>query len=432
MTRSCLKLRCPTCKGRTRLAAEKFDELRRRPTVPVEHQCEHCGRRFPATLLSGLTGDADHTPSRPPSADPTPVERRPEPMIAPFAPRAAAPVIDGAPPFGPLGERQDAPRGRKDAPIEAPPFAPGQAVQAPASGKKSLNEWWKSQSPKRQWTFIACFGVMIGSFVLSTPTEEASASGNEPAVETTEPKPETATPAKEKEPAASKPTTTPAAGTSFDDAMGLLCEETPALGGRIEKPLAAAFALDGKGYVVRAAKAFGDLQNSGGSTSRWFVAAGTKRYKVTQVRFHPEFPVEKLKAAIAKGASGEVADLLRGAERFDVALLETAETPAASMTLARDPTSISGKPLEIATPVDPKPAKGGQSVTVKYARNALTPEMLKDDGAGLAVPLAAGCDATVVTKEGLLAAFVPRKNAPGAAVHPIVAAETLAELLGGK
>jgi len=51
----------------------------------------------------------------------------------------------------------------------------------------------------------------------------------------------------------------------------------------------------------------------------------------------------------------------------------------------------------------------------------------------LAVTLAAGCDAAVVTNEGVLAAFVPRKNASGdSVVHPIVPAETLAELLGGK
>jgi hypothetical protein len=89
--------------------------------------------------------------------------------------------------------------------------------------------------------------------------------------------------------------------------------------------------------------------------------------------------------------------------------------------------------LEISSPVDAKAAKVGQA-TVKFANQPLANEMLREEGVGLAFTMAQGVDAAVTTKDGLLVAFVPRRNsAPGAvAVHPIIPAETLGELLGVK
>jgi hypothetical protein len=450
MTKSCLKLRCPSCKGRTHLSVEAFGRLRRQPTTAIEHVCEHCGHRFPATLLSGALPAVEKSPiplpvvEHKPAFEPKAAEVPPAPVAAPFIPRATpAAVID--PPFGPLGVRQvDSPvRARNEAPAMAPPpFAAGAAADAPKTGKQSFNDWWKSQSPKRQWTFLACIAMIIGAGVFSLPTGEASAAPEAkitekrdatqkkegPKTNADAAKPASDSAAESKPVAELKPAT-----PSSDDAYGLLCQETAALGGRVETPLAAAIAVDGKGFIARGAKVFADLLNAGGSTAKWVVATSTKRYKVTGVRFHPDFPADKLKALAAKGAQSEMLELLKSAEHADIVLLETTEAPAASLKLARDPASISGKPLEIASPADVKAAKGGASIAVKFARQALTADMLKEDGAGLAAPLAAGCDAAVVTKDGLLAAFVPRKNATGAnVVHPIVAAETLAELLGAK
>jgi len=401
--------------------------------------CEHCSHRFPATFAAATPSDPEILVREPvvePKSAETKIPEAPVAPAAPFTPRAAA-VAASPPPFGPLGERSEQPaRGRQDSPAGTPPpFAPGAAADAPKTGKQSLNDWWKSQSPKRQWTFLGCFAVIIGAVIVSLPAGEATASDSKAedksaVATTTEPAKttaETAKPATDGVKVESKKSE-----SAIDESLGLLCQETPALGGKIEQPLAAAVAVEGKGFIARGAKVFADLHNAGGSTARWVVVTPTKRYKVTGIKFHADFPAEKLKALAAKGAQKEMLELIKTAERSDLALIETAEAPAASLKLARDPASISGKPLEIASPADVKPAKG-QALVVKFAKQSLTPEMLKEDGAGLAVTLAAGCDAAVVTKEGVMAAFVPRKNASGdSVVHPIVPAETLAELLGGK
>lgn len=450
ITRSCLKLRCPNCKGRTRLDAEAFAELRRRPNVAVDHTCEHCDHRFAATLLSGAIPASSPTPTPAkvpgPAVEMKPIESAPA-AVVPFAPKSTGSA--GAPPFGLLGE--ESPEAPKRVRVEAapvgsaPPFAAGAALNPPKEGKQSINEWWKSQSPKRQWTFIACIGLTIGAAIMSLDSGKASAAGSKgrkkaavkakenpdkPVDETTKEKSNETAPAKESAPAKiSEPKE-----TSVDDSpMGLLYQETVGVGGKVQTPLAAAWAMEGKGFLVRGAKVFADLHNAGDSTSKWVIQTSRKRYKVTGVKFHPEFPAAKLKALLAKGEQAAMVELIKKAERADVALLETAETPSVSMKLARDPAAISAKALEITSPVDPKAAKVGLA-TVKFANQPLTNEMLKEEGVGLAFTMAPGVDAAVTTKDGLLVAFVPRRNAaPGAAaVHPIIPAETLGELLGAK
>src|SRR5262249_49178321 len=140
-----------------------------------------------------------------------------------------------------------------------------------------------------------------------------------------------------------------------DNAMGLLCLETASITGKSASPLAAAWAIEGKGFIARGAKVFADLQNAGGNTNRWVIHTPTKKYKVTGVKFHPDFPAEKLKSLMTKGAQQEINDLIKAAERSDLALLETAELPTSALKLALDPGTISGKPLVITIPVDPKP-----------------------------------------------------------------------------
>jgi hypothetical protein len=449
VTRSCLKLRCPNCKGRTRLDAEAFAELRRRPNVAVDHTCEHCDHRFAATLLSGAMPASSPTPTPAkvltPALEMKPAEVPMAPPVVPFAPKTVAPA--GAPPFGLLGEeRQEAPkRARAETPVvgSPPPFAAGATFNPPKEGKQSLGEWWKSQSPKRQWTFIACIGLTFGAAILSLDGK-ASAGGKSrkktavKAKENPDKPVAESTKEKSKETAPSTETKTAKEGepketAATDSPTGLLYQETVGIGGKVQTPLAAAWAMEGKGFLVRGAKVFADLHNAGDSTSKWVIQTPTKRYKVTGVKFHPEFPAAKLKSLMAKGAKEEMLDLIKKAERVDVAMLETAETPAASMKLARDPATISSKALEISSPVDPKAAKVGQAA-VKFANQPLTNEMLKEEGVGLAFTMAPGVDAAVTTKDGLLVAFVPRRNsAPGAnAVHPIIPAETLGELLGVK
>src|SRR6476469_4577588 len=158
MSGSCLKVRCPQCKGRTRLAADAFAELRRRPSIGIDHLCEHCGHRFAATLHTGAS-PAMETPPAPaplmelipvatvvPAAAPAlapvaasvatpsvaPVAAPAAIPVAPFAPKAA--VAASAPPFGLLGERNaEAPgRARAEAPAGSPPpFASGAAFNPP-------------------------------------------------------------------------------------------------------------------------------------------------------------------------------------------------------------------------------------------------------------------------------------------------------------
>jgi len=279
--------------------------------------------------------------------------------------------------------------------------------------------------------------MIVGAVIFSLDSDDASAgagakSGKKPAAATKEPteKPPVVISTSSKEDAEKAAPQVESSG----DVSGLLCQETAGLGGKIQKPLAAAWAVEGRGFIVRGAKVFADLHNAGGSTSKWVIQTPTKRYKVTGVKFHPEFPAEKLKALIAKGSQAEMVELIRTAERADLALLETAEAPVASMKLARDPATISGKPLLIVSPVDPKAGKAGQNADVKFASQPLMPEMLKEQGVGLAFSMAPGVDAAVTTKDGMLVAFVPRRNAAtgATAVHPIIPAETLAELLGAK
>jgi hypothetical protein len=463
ITRSCLKLRCPSCKGKSRLDAESFAELRRRPNVGVDHTCEHCGHEFVATLLSGAvpTSSPKPTPAAAPATVQLPhaeVPARETPTATPaipavpFAPKAAAPT--NAPPFGLLGEdRPDVPaRARSEAPVagSSPPFAAGAALNPPKEGKQSLNEWWKSQSPKRQWTFIACFGLMIGAAILSLDSGKASGGkGRKKAAVKAKENPEKpvvdATTESAKEIKAKKAETVEPKSTkspegketkdaaAVDSPMGLLYQETVGIGGKVQTPLAAAWAIEGKGFLARGAKVFADLHNAGDSTSKWVIQTSTKRYKVTGVKFHPEFPAAKLKSLVAKGGQAEMLELIKKAERVDVAMLETEELPTASMTLARDPAVVSGKALVIASPVEPKAAKVGQA-SVKFANQPLTNDMLKEEGVGLSFAMAPGVDAAVTTKEGMLVAFVPRRNAPAGkdAVHPIIPAETLAELVDAK
>lgn len=441
MTKSCLKVRCPQCKGRSRLTGEEFTLLRRLPTATVDHACEHCGTKFPASLAMHSPSDPQihlpPTPAAAPAVAPTPLPPvaapMPIPAAAPFAPRLETP--GAAVPFGMLGERREEPgtRAKNEPAGSPPPFAAGASVNAPKEGKQSFNDWWKSQPPKKQWTMLACVAVTIGAGIFSMDSGEASAgpeSNKEPDVVVTEPKKKSS-----KTKTVETKTTDSATeavesvkATSLDDAMGLLCQETTNLGGKIEKPLAAAWAVEGKGFIVRGAKAFADLHNAGGSTSKWFVRTPTKRYAVKGVKFHPDFPADKLRELAAKGNQAEMLKLIQSAERADVAIIETTEAPAATFKLAKDPSEIATDKLEIASPVDPKAAKAGQSMVVKFAKQAMAATMMTDDGDGLKVALAAGVDAAVTTKDGSLVAFIPRKNAPNA-VHPIIPAETLAGLL---
>ena len=187
MSKSCLKVRCPVCKGRTRLSAEAFAQLRRQPSMSVDHACEHCGTRFPATL-------AMHSPSDPqiilPAAVQAPASAAPAmpqavapppPMAVPFAPRTEA-AAGAAVPFGMLGDRRDeaAAKPRADAPLNAPPpLAAGATAGSPSEGKQSVNEWWKSQPPKKQWTMIACVAVTFGAVLFAMDSGEASASATQ-------------------------------------------------------------------------------------------------------------------------------------------------------------------------------------------------------------------------------------------------------------
>jgi sRNA-binding protein len=428
---------------------EAFAELRRNPTAGVDHTCEHCGHRYAATLAGGSEIAPEKTPVPTPVAAEARIETAAQPP-APFQPKAT-PAGPEAPPFGLLAGRNEGPSVRQDAAVGAPPpFAAGPTTDTPNdTGKKSLQEWWKSQSPKRQWTFLACFVLMIGAAIVSLDGDSAKASAGagkgkksakvkkkEEAKKSEQPKAEPTIETKSKAPApqpnkeiqeAAAKETKP---VNVDEAMGLLCAETTTLVGKIETPLAAVWAVEGKGFIARGAKVWSDLQSAKGSMVKWTIITPTKRYKVAKVRFHREFPAEQLKTLLAKGATQEMVKLIASAERSDLALIETTEAPTTSINLGRDPEAVSGKTLEIATPTDPKPSRPGQAMTVKFGRTEMKATMLSEEGVGLKVTLPVGTDAVVMTNDGVLAAFVPRKH--GSPVHPIVAAETVAELIDGK
>jgi hypothetical protein len=484
MTRSVLKVRCPACKGQTWLSAEAFGKLRSQLSAAVEHVCEHCGHQFATTLAGPTSVPPSPPPPLPPSAAvyQKPVEPLPPPPSAPppasvpFAPKAAAP--GGAPPFGLLGERrEDNPaQGRiEPKPGSPPPFAAGPSHSPSGAEKKSLGEWWKSQSPGKQWTMLICVLITIGAVFIILPDAGEPAPSTKkpkgPAKEKVDPNKSKSSDGKEsqakdseanraseaskaseagktsakkapedvdsvektptsKSPEIKSPEAVSSA-SSIDEAMGLLCQESDSVGGKIETPLAAVWAVDSKGFIVRGAKAFADWHAAKYSTGRWFVATPAKRYQVSGIRFHPEFPVDKLKALAAKGSQPDILKLLASAERTDVALIETTPTPTASLTLAKDLSAIVGKPRHIATPTDPKPSTPGKPIAVKFARRPLVAEMFKNGGGGLAFKMAPGVDAVVTTNDGLLAALVPR-NADNTDVHPIITAETLKELLAAR
>ena len=223
-----------------------------------------------------------------------------------------------------------------------------------------------------------------------------------------------------------------ASASALDDAMGLLCQETTTADGKFETPLAPAWAVDGKGFIVRAAKVFADSLADDKAIGGWFVATPTKRYRVKSVRYHPEFPVAKLKDLAAKKKHPEVLKLVQDSERFDVALVETVEAPSPTLRLPTDFSAIQGKPRTVVVPVEPKPSLPSQPIEVSFSRKPEQPSMFKGGGGWISLGMPPGADAVIVSNDGLLVAFVPRKNAGEAALHPIVTGQAIKELLSAK